>query len=76
MLPPLRPTASERAKAMFAKLGELMEGAPPGRLHAADQPEEVGTPRRFELTIRLTKKPPACAGGFVLLAKKVLIGVP
>jgi len=34
------------------------------------------TPRRVELTIRLTTKPPACAGGFVLLATKVLIDVP
>jgi len=35
---------SERAKAMFAKLGELMEGRTPVRLHAAGQSEEVGTP--------------------------------
>jgi hypothetical protein len=34
---------SERAKAMFAKLGELMEGRTPVRLHAAGQSEEVGT---------------------------------
>ena len=34
---------SERAKAMFAKLGELMEGHTPVRLHAAGQSEEVGT---------------------------------
>ena len=34
---------SERAKAMFAKLGELMEGRTPVRLHAAGQSDEVGT---------------------------------
>jgi len=35
---------SERAKAMFAKLGELMEGRTPVRLHAAGQSEEVERP--------------------------------
>ena len=39
---------SERAQAMFAKLGELMEGAP-----QADYMRSA-----------LQKKPPACAGGF------------
>ena len=37
------PGQSERAKAMFAKFGELMEGRTPVRLHAAGQSEEVGT---------------------------------
>src|SRR4029078_12574863 len=38
-------------------------GRTPGRLYAADQSEEVGRPRRFELTIRLTKKAPGLRRG-------------
>src|SRR5262245_10250010 len=52
-------------------------GRTPGRLYAADQSEEVGRLRRFELTIRLTKKSPRLAqGALVLLANKVLIALP
>ena len=61
---------SERAKAMFAKLGELMDGAPQVRLHAADQCEEVGTPRHFELTIRLAQKAPGLRRGLCSAREK------
>ena len=42
------------------------------------QPHSISTSRKidFERTIRRTKKPPACAGGFGQSAKKVLIGLP
>ena len=36
----------------------------------SDQPEEVGTPRRFELTIRLTKKAPGLRRGLCFAREK------
>jgi len=71
------PRASYRPKGDVRQARRADGGRTRGRLYAADQSEEVGTPRRFELTIRLTKKGPRLAQkALVLLANKVLIALP
>src|SRR5665213_3751867 len=55
MLPPSRPRPERAGKGNVRQARRADGRRTPGRLHAADQCEEVGTPRPFELTIRLAK---------------------